>query len=78
MYLLAFVRLKNTLERRNKRGSKEKRHRKKGGGEAEGEELTEDTADLELTLKEEQAQLEQEKEAILKNKELLEEVSHVT
>ena len=64
-------RLKSTLEKRSKRGSKEKRQRKRGG--AEGKE--EEAADLELTLKEEQAQLEQEKEAILKNQELLEEVT---
>ena len=69
-----FVRLKSALEKRSKRGSKEKRHRKKGGGEGEGEETAEE-ADLEMTLKEEQARLEQEKEAILKNKELLEEVT---
>ena len=65
-------RLKNALEKRKKKGSKKHRkslHEDVSGGESdEGEENTAGS------LKMEQEKLEAEKESILQNKELLEEV----
>ena len=65
-------RLKNALEKRKKKGSK--KHRKsqqEGDSEGESDEGVESTAG---SLKVEQERLEAEKQSILQNKELLEEV----
>ena len=65
--------MKSSLEKRQTKKGKKKR--KKGGGEGGTEEEDEEAeSQPELTLKEEQAKLEQEKEAIMKNQALLEEV----
>ena len=67
-------RLKNALEKRKKKGSKKRRKsQQEGGGDSEGEsdEGEENTAG---NLKVEQEKLEAEKQSILQNKGLLEEV----
>ena len=64
--------MKTSLEKRQHKKGKKKR--KKGGGEGGTEEDEEAEGQPELTLKEEQAKLELEKEAIMKNQALLEEV----
>jgi len=64
-------RLKGALEKRKKKGSK-KRHKTKQG-ESEGE-SDEGEENLEGNLKMEQERLEAERQSILQNKELLEEV----
>ena len=70
--ITVFYRLKNALEKRKKKGSK-KRRKSQHEGESEGEsdEGEENTAG---NLKVEQERLEAEKQSILQNKELLEEV----
>lgn len=67
-------RLKNALEKRKKKGSK-KHHKSQHEGDSEGEsdEEEENTAG---NLKMEQERLEAEKQSILQNKELLEEVQN--
>lgn len=66
-------RLKNALEKRKKKGSKKRRKSQHEGGDSEGEsdEGEENTAG---NLKVAQEKLEAEKQSILQNKELLEEV----
>ena len=62
--------MKSSLEKRQSKKGRKKKKRKEEGEDDEEESDNQP----ELTLKEEQAKLEQEKEAILKNQALLEEV----
>ena len=69
---IVLYRLKNALDKRKKKGSK--KHRKsqqEGDSEGESDEGVENAAG---SLKVEQERLEAEKQSILQNKELLEEV----
>ena len=65
-------RLKSALEKRKKKGSK-KRHKTQQEGDSEGE-SDEGEENTEGNLKVEQERLEAERQSILQNKELLEEV----
>ena len=65
-------RLKNALEKRKKKGSK--KHRKSQHEDISGGESDEGEESMAGSLKIEQEKLEAEKESILQNKELLEEV----
>jgi len=76
LMIVSCCRLKSALEKRKKKGSK-KRHKAQQNGDSEGE-SDEGEENAEGNLKVEQERLEAERQSILQNKELLEEVHHVS